>query len=113
MARKTKASWMERRLAPDAQEESGTPSHNHKKLKNANNKNELGDFPGHPMVKTLHFHTHTHAQKNRMCLEEDLPPEPPDKNSVQPTARFQAYDILSREPSQAMMRALTYRTVRY
>ena len=58
---------MERRLAPDAQEESGTPSHNHKKLKSANNKNELGDFPGHPMVKTLHFHTHT-CTKNQNVL---------------------------------------------
>lgn len=36
-----------------------------------------------------------------MSLEEDFPPEPPDKNSAQMT--FQAYDILSREPSQAML----------
>ena len=53
---------MELRVAPDAQEESGTPSHNHKKLKSANDKNELGDFPGHPMVKTAFPHTHTHKK---------------------------------------------------
>ena len=73
MARKTGASWMERRLAPDAQEESGTPSHNHKKLKSANNKNELGDFPGHPMVKTLHFHTHTCTKKPECAWRRIFP----------------------------------------
>lgn len=51
--------------------------------------------------------------KTWISLEADSSPEPPDRSPDQMTPWFQLRETLRKEPSQAHLGLLTYRTVRY